>query len=338
MYVEEGDYENFKNEEINNLSKLNFEFNLSKRFVDARYNNDEYFSIQTPFLKVLKPMHVTLNKKKTIAKKYLVLETNDELDFNNQISEFMFIINKIHEVSQEKIKENSLEWFNTEFDEIGLDIKIRRPVEQQRDNEFIRLCIPKNKEIEEKIVELNKGEYVLCNIIFKGLKVSQDYIVEEWEVTDLIRQEDYDKEIKEKENENEITKISELVTMLEEDLKENIEKKEENYDLEMIIKSEEIQELEQTEQIEETEKMEEIQELEQKDEDMNKYFEKEINIKENEMMTLQDISVVEVENGECKEPERIITEKKKKLKEKKVEKLKNKKVDIIKKNRKIVYF
>ena len=192
MIVDETSYEKFNNSDINDLNKYDFKLVLNDRFIYVKDPRNNYFSCQTPFLKILKPVHITFNKKKTIAKKYLILETNDELDFNNQIGEFMFIINKIHEVSQEKIKEKSLEWFNTEFDEFGLDIKVRRPIDQQKDNEFIKISIPSN--IEDEISKLTKGKYILCNIIFKGLKLSNDYINEEWEVADFITQEKYDEE------------------------------------------------------------------------------------------------------------------------------------------------
>jgi hypothetical protein len=188
----EDDYEKFNKEDINNLNKLNYNFNLNDRFINVTDQDGKHFKCQTPFLKILKPSHVTLNKKKQIANKYLILETNDELDFNNQIGDFMFIINKIHEISQEKIKENSIEWFNTEFDEIGLDIKVKRPIDQQKTSEFIRLSISKDKYIEEEINKLQKDMYVLCNIIFKGLKVSNDYIVEDWELVDIMTQEKFD--------------------------------------------------------------------------------------------------------------------------------------------------
>lgn len=188
----EDDYEKFNKEDVNNLNKLNYNFNLNDRFINVTDKDGKHFKCQTPFLKILKPYHITLNKKKQIANKYLILETNDELDFNNQIGDFMFIINKIHEISQEKIKENSIEWFNTEFDEIGLDIKVKRPIDQQKTSEFIRLSISKDKYIEEEINKLQKDMYVLCNIIFKGLKVSNDYIVEDWELVDIMTQEKFD--------------------------------------------------------------------------------------------------------------------------------------------------
>lgn len=174
------------------LTKLNFKFNLNDRFIYVTNNKDEYFSCNTPFLKILKPIHITLNKKKTISKKYLILETNDELDFNNQIGEFMYIINKVHEICQEKIRENSIQWFNTEFDDIGLDIKVRRPIDSQKDNEFIKISIPKEKSLEDEILNLSKGNYVSCTILFKGLKIANDCINEEWEVKEFITQEKFD--------------------------------------------------------------------------------------------------------------------------------------------------
>ena len=219
MNFEEDNYDKFNKDDINNLNKLNFDFVLNDRFIHVKDENGNYFQCQTPFLKVLKPIHTTLNKKKTIAKKYVILEINDELDFNNQIGEFMFIINKIHETSQEKIKEKSLQWFNTEFDEIGLDIKVRRPFDQQKDNEFIRISIPKNFEMEDEISKL-KGSYILCNIIFKGLKISNDYIMEEWEIKDFISQEKYD-QLQNKEYIND-TIMEERIDTIEDLIEEDI--------------------------------------------------------------------------------------------------------------------
>jgi hypothetical protein len=179
--------------ELNNVHKLNYKFLLNDRFIHTTDEHGNYYSCSTPFLKVLKPFHTTLNKKKTISKKYLILETNDEMDFNNEIGEFMFIINKVHEISQEKIRENSVMWFNTEFDDIGLDIKVKRPVDEQRDNQFIKISIPKDDELEKDIEKLSKGDYILANIVFKGLKVASDYITEEWELKNFIVQEKFDK-------------------------------------------------------------------------------------------------------------------------------------------------
>jgi hypothetical protein len=219
MLLGDDSYDNFNYNDINNLNLFNFEFSLNEKFVHVRDKNGKYFECQTPFLKVLKPIHSTFNKKKKITKKYLILETNDELDFNNQIGEFIFIINKIHEISQEKIKEKSMEWFNTEFDEIGLDIKIRRPIDQQKESEFIKICIP--YKIESEISKLSKETYVLCNIIFKGLKISNDYIHEEWEILDFITQEKYEDN---EQNFNLINNIDidKIQTLLDNDIDNNI--------------------------------------------------------------------------------------------------------------------
>ena len=205
---------------IHYASKLNYNFNLNERYIYVTNEEDKNFICETPFLKILKPIHISLNKKKTIANKYIVLETNDDLDFNNQIGEFMFIINKIHEISQEKIRENSMKWFNTEFDDIGLDIKVKRPIDQQKDNEFIKIIIPKDKNIEDEINKLNKGEYISCKISFKGLKVSSENIIEEWELKEYISQHIYD----ENQNNNYICdSIVKIDNLLENDIKEIIE-------------------------------------------------------------------------------------------------------------------
>ena len=188
----EQDYETFNKNDINTLGNLNYNFVINDRYVHVKDDDNNYFSCQTPFLKILKPVHITLNKKKTIANKYVILEISDDLDFNNQIGEFMFMINKIHEVSQVKIKENSLEWFNTEFDDIGLDIKVKRPIDQQKESEFIKIAIPKDKEMEEEFNNLKKNEYIMCNIIFKGLKISNEFIMEEWEIKEFITQTRYE--------------------------------------------------------------------------------------------------------------------------------------------------
>ena len=221
-------------ENVSELHNLKFDFSIKDRFVNVKDSNGNYYECQTPFLKVLKPVHTTLNKKKTIAKKYLILETNDELDFNNQIGEFMFIINKIHEVSQEKIREKSLQWFNTEFDDIGLDIKVRRPIDQQKDSEFIKISIPKDISIEDEIVALSKGMYVLCDIVFKGLKISNDNITEEWEIKKIITQEKYDETLNNEYICNNIGNIDLTNTLLDNDENIELESKENIQDIQDI--------------------------------------------------------------------------------------------------------
>jgi hypothetical protein len=202
------------------MNNLRFDFKLNERFVYVTNEDGSYYEFQSPFLKVLKPIHIIYNKKKNIAKKYLILETNDELDFDNQIGDFMFVINKLHEISQEKIRENSIKWFNTEFDDIGLDLKVRRPIDHQKDNEFIKICIPINSIIEEKLNNVIKGDYVLCNILFKGLKVSSDFIMEEIEIKEIILQKEYD-EIQNNKFINESVKENSIINqLLDEDVKE----------------------------------------------------------------------------------------------------------------------
>jgi hypothetical protein len=185
----------FNNQSLDNNTLLNlkFKFSMSERFIHAKNEENKYFQFQTPFLKVLKPIYLTYNKKKSISKKYLILETTHEIDFNNEIDDFIYTINKIHEVSQENIKEKSLIWFKTEFDDIGLDMKVKRPIDQQKNSEFIKICLPSNNsELEEKVSKLNKGDYILCNLQFKGLKVSAESIVEEVELVDFVTQLDFD--------------------------------------------------------------------------------------------------------------------------------------------------
>ena len=235
MSFDDENYEHFNNESINELTNLNFKFNLYDRFISVKDENGQYFKSQTPFLKVLKPVHNTFNKKKTIAKKYIILETNDDIDFNNQIGQFMFVINKIHEISQEKIRENSMDWFNTEFDDIGLDIKVKRPIDQQKDSEFIRVSIPSH--LVDEVEKVSKGTYLLCNIIFKGLKVSSDYIMEEWELDSFITQEKYEESQNSELNDN----LQEKMELENEPIEDKIENKEE--EIEEESKDEDVAEI-----------------------------------------------------------------------------------------------
>ena len=276
----EDNYDKFNKEDVNKLNELNFNFNLNDRFIHVTDKEGKYFKCHTPFLKVLKPVHVTLNKKKQVANKYLILETNDDLDFNNQISEFMFIINKIHEISQEKIKQNSIEWFNTEFDEIGLDIKVKRPIDQQKNSEFIRLTISKDKYIEEEINKLEKDMYVLCNIIFKGLRVSNDYIVEDWELVDIMTQEKFD-EIQNSELLCESINNTEIMNTLltennEEEHKELVKEEEFKELVKELVKEEEFKELVKEEEFKELVKEEEFKELVKEEEQHKKHKEKKV--------------------------------------------------------------
>ena len=69
MIFEEENYDNFVKNDINSIINLNFNFNLNDRFVHVKDNEGNYFKCQTPFLKILKPLHVTLNKKKNNCQK-----------------------------------------------------------------------------------------------------------------------------------------------------------------------------------------------------------------------------------------------------------------------------
>ena len=114
-----------------NYSDLNFNFEYKNRIIKSTFENNEYFKLDTPFLKVLKPVHISTNKKKNIEKKYIILEINENYNVNKELDDFLITINKLHETSQENIRKNSIKWFNTEFDDIGLDLKVRKPIDIQ---------------------------------------------------------------------------------------------------------------------------------------------------------------------------------------------------------------
>ena len=54
---------------LNNLDKLNFNFEYKNRLIRSIFDDKEYFKFDTPFLKVLKPIHNSTNKKKKYRKK-----------------------------------------------------------------------------------------------------------------------------------------------------------------------------------------------------------------------------------------------------------------------------
>ena len=223
--------------DINNekFSNLNFNFEYKNRLIRTTYENNEYYNFNTPFLKVLKPIHINTNKKKNIEKKYIILEINEEYNVNKDLDDFLIIINKLHETSQENIKKNSMKWFNTEFDEIGLDLKVKKPIDKQKDKQFIKILLPNdNEELLEKINNLEKNQYVMTNIFYKGLKVSNDYLMGEYELINLYTQEEFEL-IKNEENENLENEIDSVNNVLE-DFKEKNEENEEN-DEEIIEKN-----------------------------------------------------------------------------------------------------
>ena len=239
--------------DINNekFSNLNFNFEYKNRLIRTTYENNEYYNFNTPFLKVLKPIHTNTNKKKNIEKKYIILEINEEYNVNKDLDDFLIIINKLHETSQENIKKNSMKWFNTEFDEIGLDLKVKKPIDKQKDKQFIKILLPNdNEELLEKINNLEKNQYVMTNIFYKGLKVSNDYLMGEYELIDLYTQEEYEL-IKNQENQNLESEVDSVNNVLEDFKEKNEESQEEiveknNFDekkennIEIIDKNEEI--------------------------------------------------------------------------------------------------
>jgi midasin len=179
-------------ENLNNYSNLKFNFEYKNRIITCNFDENNYFTIETPFLKVLKPMHVSFNKKKNSTKRYIILEVNENYDVNKEMDDFLIKINKLHELSQENVRKNSLLWFNTEFDDIGLDLKVKKPIDIQKDKQFIKILIPDNEELLEKINNLEKNDYINCTIFYKGLRVSNEYLMGEYELSNYLTQDEYE--------------------------------------------------------------------------------------------------------------------------------------------------
>ena len=197
-----------------NFNNLCFNFDYKNRFVDSSYNNiyNKKFTFNTSFLKVLKPIHISSNKKNIKTNKYIILETSNNLDNKD---EFMIIIDKIHEISQENIKKNSLDWFNIELDDFGLDMKVRKPIDNQKNIPFIKIIIGNNKDLLKKISNLEKNTYISMDIQFNGLQVLSDHLIEEWELINFISQEDYDNKITIENTEEQINNFEELSNLKE---------------------------------------------------------------------------------------------------------------------------
>lgn len=223
------------NKTLENFNKLNFNFEYKNRLIRSVYDNNEYLKFDTPFLKVLKPIHINTNKKKNIEKRYIILEINEEYNINNELDDFLILVNKLHELSQENVKKNSLKWFNTEFDEIGLDLKVKKPIDKQKDKQFIKIVIPEdNKELLEKIENLEKNEYVMSSIFYKGLKVSNEQLMGEYQLINLTTQKEYENLINENnliENEINLTNehdMNNIIEKIENNIKNSIEENEED--------------------------------------------------------------------------------------------------------------
>ena len=181
---------NSNSNSIYDFNNLTFDFDYKKRFINCLFDNEKNFIFETPFLKVLKPLHISNSKKNIELNKYIILETLNNLENNN---EFMIVINKIHEISQENIKKNSKSWFNIELDDFGLDMKVRRHIDSQKNIQFIKIIIGNDQLLLTKINNLDKNTYISMKIKYNGLRVLSDNLIEEWELIDFITQNDYDK-------------------------------------------------------------------------------------------------------------------------------------------------
>jgi len=174
-----------------NFVDLTFNCVTDDRYIYVKHQTTgDHFKMETPFLKVLKPVHNHKNKS------YLVLAVNTDFDFNEEVNEFVYMINKIHEFSQENIKVYSKNWFGKEFDIYDLDNIVKRPIEEHKNNNYIKLVIPTTELMESKLVGLEKDMYIKCDIEFSGLKISRETLMEEWYVTNFITQEDYENQSK----------------------------------------------------------------------------------------------------------------------------------------------
>jgi len=195
-----------------NFIDLSFTCSTEDRYiyVKNRDSNDR-FRVETPFLKVLKPVH---NYK---DKSYIILSVNNDFDFNDEVNDFVYMINKIHEFSQENIKLDSKKWFGKDFDIFDLDNIVKRPIEEHKSNNYIKLVINNSDVMEQKLANLEKEMYIKCSIEFNGLKISRETLMEEWYVMDYITQEDY-------ENLNNVKELEESTVIYTPEIEEEVVK------------------------------------------------------------------------------------------------------------------
>ena len=280
---------------LENFNKLRFNFEYKNRLIRTNFDDNEYFKFDTPFLKVLKPIHSNTNRKKNTEKNYIILEILDNYNVNHELDDFLILINKLHEISQENIKKNSIKWFNTEFDEIGLDMKVKKPIDKQKDKQFIKILIPNdNKELFEKIRNLNKNDYVMSSIFYKGLKVSNDYITGEYELINLITQDEYEQNNKET-NQN---SDSEILHFIDNQLEEEMNEIEEVNQTEEMNEIEEVNQTEEMKEVEEVNQTEEMNEDElEVDNDRKKTIKNKINIESIENNSVSSQSTKEINNN-----------------------------------------
>jgi hypothetical protein len=219
---------------------LQFHFDYKNRFVHCHYGNKSQYQFQTSLLKVLKPLHISINKKNKESNKYIIIEINpDDVVPTQNLSEnelennyLMVIVNKLHEISQENIQKNSIQWFNIELDDFDLDMKVKRPIDQQKNIQFIKILIHNNEELLQKIEQLEKNTYISMDIRFNGLRICSDHLMEEWELMDFTNQEEKELLLSEYiENKMDVSSLLPLIadenSSYEKNIEMNIEKKKE---------------------------------------------------------------------------------------------------------------
>jgi hypothetical protein len=184
--------------EMKNLHELKFQLDSKMNYIHA-FLGEGNLKFNTELIKVLKPIHSRVSKKNN-EKKYIIL------DFNNNFSEkdnFELTINKIHEISQENTRSNSLSWFNIEFDSFELDSKVKRPIDMQKNKYFIKILIDDNENLLNKMINLQADDYIACEISFLGMKIYGNYLSEEYLLTDFLNESEYNESIIPKVNEEE---------------------------------------------------------------------------------------------------------------------------------------
>jgi len=231
------------------FSDLLFHFDYKNHFVHCHYGNNSQYQFQTSLLKVLKPLHISSNKKNKQSNKYIIIEINPDNEipaYNLSESEIennylMVIVNKLHEISQENIQKNSIQWFNIELDDFDLDMKVKRPIDQQKNIQFIKILIHNNEELLQKIEKLEKNTYISMDIRFNGLRICSDHLMEEWELMDFTSQEDKELQLSEYiENKMDVSNLLPLIinenNSYEKNIEMNIEKKKDNHEEDSLEK------------------------------------------------------------------------------------------------------
>ena len=318
---------NLNSNSIYDFNNLTFDFDYKNRFINCLFDNEKNFMFETPFLKVLKPLHISNSKKNIELNKYIILETLNNLENNN---EFMIVINKIHEISQENIKKNSKSWFNLELDDFGLDMKVRRPIDSQKNIQFIKIIIGNEQLLLNKINNLEKNTYISMKIKYNGLRVLSDNLIEEWELLDFMTQNDYDKNMIE-------LKSIDIESFIENKLNlYNYKNEEEQLNNNLVVNNE--RHLNDTQVVNDEKKLNDVQNImEDKQINNDQQINEELQLQINE--ELQVNKELEVNEGHQIKIERIMNEsnnEKKKYKEKNIKKNnileKNNKQNIILKN------